>query len=127
MNDEQYLNYCQTQLTRFAAEFCQRTESLAENDSLQELAVAFAQLAQGQRDLYEDGPDLVSRLFVTYPDFAPTFPRDLLWFLGGECLHFMPDDEIKQHQQLAGLRDDAAARGEQLNFTAARAKLLKLQ
>jgi hypothetical protein len=127
MNDEQYLNYCQTQLKNFAGDFCQRTEALAENDSLQELALAFAELAQGDRDLYEDGPGLASRLFVTYPDFAPTFPRDLLWFLGGECLHFMPDGEIEQHQQLAGLRDDAAARGEQLDFTAARAKLLKLQ
>jgi hypothetical protein len=127
MNDEQYLIYCQSLLKGFASDFSQRTEALTEKDSLHELALAFAELARGDRDLYEDGPGLVSRLFVTYPDFAPTFPRDLLWFLGGECLHFMPDEEIEQHQQLTDLRQDAAARGEQLDLTAARAKLLKLQ
>ena len=27
-------------------------------------------------------------------------PRDLLWFFGGDCLHFMPDDEIEMYQAL---------------------------
>ena len=127
MNDEQYLHYCQRLLHGFATDFAKRTEKLADSDSLQELAAAFGELSRGERPLYEEGPALVSRLFVTYPDFAPTFPRDLLWFLGGECLHFMPDEEIEQHQALADLRVQAAACGELVDFTAARAKLLKLQ
>ncbi|MEP1471568.1 MAG: PA2817 family protein [Halieaceae bacterium] len=127
MNDEQYLTYCRQLLSEFAQGFERRTRSLEEGDSLQELAAAFVELASGKRDLYSDGQTLVARLFTTYPDFAPTFPRDLLWFLGGECLHFMPDDEIEQHQQLTDLRAEAAARGETLDLIAARAKLLKLQ
>ena len=49
-------------------------------------------------------PALVARLFTTYPDFAPTFPRELLWFFGGDCLHYMPDEEIATFQQLEELR-----------------------
>ena len=69
----------------------------------------------------------MERLFTTYPDFAPTFPRDLLWFFGGECLHFMPDSELELYQKLDSQRHEAAARGEQLDLATARAKLLKLQ
>jgi hypothetical protein len=127
MNDEQYLSYCQKLLSEFARDFERRTRSLEEGDSLRELAAAFVELDSGKRDLYSEGHSLVARLFTTYPDFAPTFPRDLLWFLGGECLHFMPDDEIEQHQQLNDLRAEAAGRGETLDLIAARAKLLKLQ
>ena len=127
MNDEQYLTFCRKLLSDFATDFEKRTRSLDTEDSLRQLAEAFVALDNGSRDLYDDGPGLVARLFTTYPDFAPTFPRDVLWFFGGECLHFMPDEEILEHQQLAELRTEAAARGEQLDLTAARAKLLKLQ
>jgi len=34
-------------------------------------------------------------------------PRDLLWFFGGDCLHFMPDDEIAVFQQLEERRYEA--------------------
>jgi hypothetical protein len=71
--------------------------------------------------------ELVARLFDTYPDFAPTFPRQLLWFLGGDCLHYMADEEILQYQQLEDLRVKAASSGKAFNFNDARAKLLNLQ
>lgn len=101
---------------------------MAESDSLRQLALAFRQLADDdQSDLYSVGPGLVDRLFTTYPDFAPTLPRELLWFFGGDCLHYMPDDEIALYQQLDELRAAAASRGEILNLQTARAKLLKLQ
>ena len=127
MDDAQYANYCREQLQDFAATLVKRTEHLPENDSLRELAAAFGQLADGERDLYLDGPQLVSRLFTTYPDFAPTFPRDLLWFLAGECLHYMPDEEIATYQQLDELRADAAAQGKTLDLRQARASLQQLQ
>lgn len=89
--------------------------------------MSFKAVSLGELDLYTDGSSLVSRLFTTYPDFSPTFPRELLWFLGGDCLHFMPDDEIALYQALEEQREETAARGEIIDFTAARAKLLKLQ
>ena len=127
MNDEQYLDHCLEVLAGFAQELALRAEHLPPSDPLRELAGAFGELGRGAGDLYTEGPALVVRLFTTYPDFAPTLPRELLWFFGGECLHFMPDDEIELHQQLEELRRAAAANGERLDLRAARSKLLKLQ
>ena len=127
MNDSQYASQCQEQLAKFSTSMTKRLEHLPEGDSLRELAGRFTTLGKDDSDLYADGPNLVSRLFTTYPDFAPTFPRDLLWFLGGECLHYMPDDEIAAYQKLDDMRYEAAERGETLNLRDARASLLKLQ
>ncbi len=80
-----------------------------------------------EEDVHTRAQPLVNRLFTTYPDFAPTLPRELLWFFGGDCLHFMPDEEIALYQQLDELRHEAAARGEIMDLRAARAKLLQLQ
>ncbi|KIP88018.1 MULTISPECIES: PA2817 family protein [Pseudomonas] len=46
------------------------------------------------------GQDLISQIFQRYPQIAHLVPRDLLWFFGGDCLHFMPDEEIELYQQL---------------------------
>lgn len=127
MDDEQYAKYCHQQLRDFADTMVKRTEHLPQDDALRELAAAFAGLAEGGRDIYVDGPGLVSRLFTTYPDFAPTFPRDLLWFMAGECLHYMPDEEIAIYQQLDEMRAEAAAAGKTLDLRQARASLKQLQ
>lgn len=127
MNDDQYLTHCKTQLSEFSRELQVRTEHLPEQDTLRSLAAAFGALAEGELDLYTEGPALISRLFTTYPDFAPTFPRDLLWFFGGDCLHFMPDHEIAIYQQLDDLRSEASAKDEILNLRAARASIGALQ
>ncbi len=127
MNDQQYLSHCRELFSEFARGLLSRTEHLPAGDSLRQLAEAFGELADSGGDLYGDGATLTSRLFITYPDFAPTYPRELLWFLGGECLHFMPDEEIQLFQQLEEQRIAAAAKGETLDLREARAKLLKLQ
>lgn len=127
MDDTQYAGYCRDLLGDFANSFTTRTEHLPEGDNLRELASAFAQLAAGETDLYAEGPPLVSRLFITYPDFAPTFPRDLLWFFAGECLHYMPDEEIAVCQQLDELRHEAAAQGKVLDLQQARSSLRSMQ
>lgn len=127
MDDSQYRDHCLALLRAFADEFGRRTEGLGREDSLRELAGAFRALADGELDLFVDGPGLISRLFVTYPDFAPTLPRDLLWYFGGECLHYMPDAEIATFQQLDELRAEAAACGKVLDLAQARASLGKTQ
>jgi len=127
MNDEQYLQHCRGLLNDFARELGQRTEFLAEEDPLRQLSRGFQRVAEGQENLYTEGPLLIGRLFTHFPDFAPTLPRELLWFFGGECLHYMPEEEIAQFQELEQMRLSAAARGETLDIRDARAKLLKLQ
>ncbi len=128
MNDEQYLLHSRKLLADFAQALSRRTESLPQDDTLRQLAADFERLAGNPgTGLYAGAATLVDRLFTTYPDFAPTFPRELLWFFGGDCLHFMPDDEIALFQQLDEKRSQAAASGTVLDLQAARAKLLNLQ
>ena len=127
MNDQEYLEYCLGLLADFAENLGRHAENLPEEDPLRALAAEFAGLAGGDGDLYGEGASLVSRLFTGFPDVAPLLPRDLLWFFGGECLHFMPDAEIEAYQRLEQQRLQAAARGERLDLRAARANLLKLQ
>ena len=127
MNDEQYLAHCQAQLDEFADNLAQRTANLPESDPLRELASAFQAISKSGNSLYEEGPALVIRLFTTYPDFAPGFPRHLLWFFGGDCLHYMPDDEIALYQKIEDMRAEYAERGDVLDLRAARASLQQLQ
>ncbi|TBV09308.1 PA2817 family protein [Phytopseudomonas dryadis] len=70
-----------------------------------------AELPVDQENSQYLGQDLISQIFQRYPQIAHLVPRDLLWFFGGDCLHFMPDEEIEMYQQLeehrfAALEDD---------------------
>ena len=113
MNDEQYLNTAGNCWPNSPRRCCTH-EHLPEDDPLRELAAAFQALATASEDFTTKGPALVDRLFTTYPDFAPTFPRELLWFFGGDCLHYMPDEEIAQFQQLEEMRLRGGSRGRNL-------------
>ena len=53
------------------------------------------------------GQDLMCQVIQRYPQIAHLVPRDLLWFFGGDCLHFMPDDELDLYQALEERRYDA--------------------
>jgi hypothetical protein len=66
------------------------------------------------------GQWLVTRLVSGYNHLMPITPRDLLWFFGGDCLHYMPDEEIHFYQQLDELR--FAAEDQQSPFDIAAAK-----
>ncbi|MGB1140490.1 MAG: PA2817 family protein [Halioglobus sp.] len=127
MNDEHYLQHCCDLLSAFSRQLADEVAELPENDPLRELVDALSGLAPGSPDFYENGGLLVSRLFTTYPELAPLLPRQLLWFFGGDCLHFMADEEMEQFQQLDEMRREAAGRGEVLDLREARAKLMNLQ
>lgn len=62
------------------------------------------------------GQDLLSQIFHRYPQIAHLVPRDLLWFFGGDCLHFMPDEEIEMYQELEERRYTAGQRGEPFDW-----------
>lgn len=57
------------------------------------------------------GQDLICQVFHRYPQVAHLVPRDLLWFFGGDCLHYMPDEEIHLFQQLDERRFEAEENG----------------
>lgn len=134
MNDEQYRELCLKELRTFSDTLKSHTDTLPGDDPLRELSQGFDNLCpadtdstHSHADIYEVGASLVGRLFTTYPELAPSFPRQLLWFFGGDCLHYMPDDEIALFTQLDELRQDADASGKVFNLADERAKLLKLQ
>ncbi len=125
MNDSEYRDFCLALATSFAERLHAEADKTSADDPLRVLAAGFAELAQG-KNVYEDGPGLVGTLFTHVPEFAPLFPRDLLWFIGGDCLHFMPDEEMQAFQELEERRVAAAGDGD-FDYRAERAKLLNLQ
>ena len=64
------------------------------------------------------GQDLLSQIFHRYPQIAHLVPRDLLWLFGGDCLHFMPDQEIELYQQLDERRYAAEENAEDFDWAA---------
>ncbi len=126
MNDDQYRQHCLGMLGNFNTMLAKEAESCSDGDPLRELSSAFDTLAE-LPDMYEQAGPLVHRLFSSCPQLAPLFPRELLWFFGGDCLHLMPDEEIALYQNLDEQRLDAAANGDLLDYHGVRANLLKLQ
>ncbi|MEL0638382.1 MULTISPECIES: PA2817 family protein [Marinomonas] len=47
-----------------------------------------------------DGQELLAQFIRCYANLVPLIKRELLWFIGGECLHFLGDEEIALYQQL---------------------------
>ncbi|QIB64370.1 PA2817 family protein [Kineobactrum salinum] len=117
MNDTQYLQYCRQLWRQFSDTLGQRSQSLDPENPLRQLASEFSRLGESDGDLYLEGPELVQRLFSHHPEFAPTLPRSLLWFLGRDCLHVMADEEIRLFQTLDDERHAAAARGEVFDYS----------
>ena len=62
------------------------------------------------------GQDLISQIFQRYPQIAHLVPRDLLWFFGGDCLHFMPDEELDLYQALEERRYEAEQNDEPFDW-----------
>ncbi|TYL47745.1 PA2817 family protein [Marinomonas sp. IMCC 4694] len=52
------------------------------------------------QDYTFDAQEIVSRFIRCYANLVPLIKRELLWFIGGECLHFLGDEEIALYQQL---------------------------
>ncbi len=53
------------------------------------------------------GQDIICQVITRYPQIAHLIPRDLLWFFAGDCLHYMPDEEIDLYQALEERRFEA--------------------
>ncbi|MGE8406899.1 MAG: PA2817 family protein [Pseudomonas sp.] len=62
------------------------------------------------------GQDLMCQVIQRYPQIAHLVPRDLLWFFGGDCLHFMPDEELDLYQALEERRYEAAQNDEPFDW-----------
>ncbi len=78
----------------------------------------------GAPEFFEQGQNLLCTLVRNYPDLMPLVARDLLWYVGGDCLHHMPDEEIEKFQRLEEMRYAAEAAGTEFNYEKERALIL---
>lgn len=124
--DQEYYTYHLELLAAFSTQIQQlppfNSEHNSEDD--QEFIATLTQLQQHvhEPDFLEQGQVLMCRIVGSYPHLMPLLYRDLLWFFGGDCLHFMPDEEIAVFQRLDEQREDAKQQKTAFSYKEARAK-----
>lgn len=103
--------------------FCLEDSSQEDQDFLLAL-IALPNI--GGSDLLIQGQQLLCRIVAGYPHLMPILPRDLLWFFGGDCLHYMPDEEIRIFQELDEQRENAKENNESFSYEKARLRSMGL-
>ena len=100
-----------------------------ENTILQQLGQLIESLKDSSAQQYDsavfEGQQWFYRFLTHNPELAPAIHRDLLWFFGGECLHFMPDEEIEKYQMLDDAMAEAMLRNVPFNYTLSREQIFK--
>lgn len=128
--DQEYYTYHLELLAAFSAQIQQlppfNAEYQSEDD--QEFLAALTKLQQQPQGInfLEQGQVLMCRVVGSYPHLMPLLYRDLLWFFGGDCLHFMPDEEIAVFQRLDEQREEANEEQIPFSYKEARAKSMGL-
>jgi len=127
MNQHQY---CQQQLQTLQATLQQQPPFNAETpeEATLKFIDTLKQLCSDDHseDRYQQGQWLISQTIANYPHISPIIPRDLFWYFGGDCLHYMPDEEIAQFQQLEEACYAANPDPSQSNYQEERAKVFGL-
>ena len=70
------------------------------NNELLELFTQLDDCFANNEDYALLGQQIINKIVSHYPDITPQVHRDLLWFFGGDCLHFLGDEEIQKYQEL---------------------------
>ncbi|WP_041522633.1 PA2817 family protein [Gilvimarinus agarilyticus] len=127
--EAQYLAYMRKLVTQFTQSVQQQPPFI--EDDCDEQHLAFLQrleaLPQQRGSEYaEEGQTLMCQSIAAYPHLTPLLPRDLLWHFGGDCLHFMPDEEIDRFQRLDEQRHEAEQTGQDFDYERERARALGL-
>lgn len=90
---------CLEHLQRLLAQFKKDDVELPDNAILTQLDTLIQAMSARDDNAYALGQDWLCGLFTFHPQLSPAIDRSLLWFFGGECLHFLTDDEISAFQQ----------------------------
>lgn len=89
-------------------------------DSLDELQVQFLEKLDAIRspsptnDTLNTGQWLLAKIVSNYQNIMPLVPRDLFWFFGGDCLHFLGDEEVELFQRIDEVYHDQLEEKKQL-------------
>jgi len=96
-----------------------QSDGMISDAILQQFSDLIDQLTEHKGSAYDLGQDLLARIATHQPQLMPTIDRALLWFFGGECLHFLTDEEIERFQHLDDMAADAEAEGKEYDYRAA--------
>jgi len=97
----------------------------ADNEFLEDLQ-RLGESTQVNESFISKGQASLCRIVARYPELTPLAHRDLFWLFGGDCLHFMPDEEIAIYQRLDERRHVIESEGKTFNFADERATLFGL-
>ena len=67
-------------------------------------------------EAFDLGQALMTRLVRNYPQLTQLLARDLLWLFGGDCIHYLNDDEIEQFQALDEARYTKEGQNEAFDY-----------
>lgn len=67
-------------------------------------------------EAFDLGQVLMTRLVRNYPQLTQLFARDLLWLFGGDCIHYLADEEIGEFQALDEARYVKEAQNEPYDY-----------
>lgn len=81
---------------------------------------------RSDKNFLVEGQGLLCKVVSAYPHLMPLLYRDLLWFFGGDCLHYMPDEEIQLFQLLDEQRQQAIENNTPFVYEHQRAELFGL-
>lgn len=94
----------------------------------EDLLALFQQVISGYEhhdaDAFSAGQTLMTSLVRGFPQFTQLLARDLLWLFGGDCIHYLSDDEIEQFQALDEARYALEAKQEPYDYLELRNALL---
>lgn len=127
--DTSYFEFHMRLLNSFVAQASQQPPFTREDCSQddQEFLTQLTQLATvGGPEFLIQGQHLLCRVVAGYPHLMPLLPRDLLWFFGGDCLHYMPDEEISLFQRLDENREAAKESDVAFSYEKARMNIFGL-
>lgn len=83
---------------------------------LERFDTLITELSEYSETAMGDGQEIIVQIFHRYPQIAHLIPRDLMWFFGGDCLHYMPDEEIALYQELEERRFIAEEQNHAFNW-----------
>ncbi len=96
--------YHRQQLVKFTENLPVALTQIIQEEQQKELITSLQEACETLDSDTINGWQLAQNWFFCFignhPQLTPIVPRDLLWFLGGDCLHFLTDDEISQFQKI---------------------------
>lgn len=67
-------------------------------------------------EAFDQGQTLMIRIVRGYPQLTHLIARDLFWLFGGECIHYLTDEEIERFQNLDEMRFELERQGTEYNY-----------